>query len=227
VLSDDGVIDVLLADDQTLVRDGFRALIDREPDMRVVAEAPDGVEAIALTRRHRPDVVLMDIRMPHIDGLTATARVLALPQPPRVLVLTTFDRNEWVYDALRAGASGFLLKDVRAGQLTDAIRTVAAGEALLAPSITRRLIEQFVARQPAGRAQPAPGVLTEREAEVLRLLAAGLSNTEIADRLVIGHSTVKTHVTRLLTKLDLRDRAQAVVFAYETGFVQAGDSTRS
>ena len=222
MLTDDGVIDVLLADDQTLVRDGFRALIDREPDMRVVAEAPDGVEAIASTRRHRPDVVLMDIRMPHIDGLTATARVLALPEPPRVLVLTTFDRNEWVYDALRAGASGFLLKDVRAGQLTDAIRTVAAGEALLAPSITRRLIEQFVARQPAGRPQPAPGVLTDREAEVLRLLAAGLSNAEIADRLVIGHSTVKTHVTRLLTKLDLRGRAQAVVFAYESGFVQVG-----
>jgi len=221
-MSDDGVIEVLLADDQTLVRDGFRALIDREPDMRVVAEAPDGVEAIALTRRHRPDVVLMDIRMPHIDGLTATARVLALPEPPRVLVLTTFDRNEWVYDALRAGASGFLLKDVRGDQLTHAIRTVADGEALLAPSITRRLIEQFVARRPAGRPQPAPGVLTDREAEVLRLLAAGLSNAEIADRLVIGHSTVKTHVTRLLTKLDLRDRAQAVVFAYESGFVQAG-----
>jgi DNA-binding NarL/FixJ family response regulator len=221
-MRDDGAIDVLLADDQTLVRDGFRALIDREPDMRVVAEAADGVEAIALTRRHSPDVVLMDIRMPHIDGLTATTRVLALPQPPRVLVLTTFDRNEWVYDALRAGASGFLLKDVRGGQLTDAIRTVAAGESLLAPSITRRLIEQFVARQPAARPQPPPGVLTEREAEVLRLLAAGLSNAEIADRLVIGHSTVKTHVTRLLTKLDLRDRAQAVVYAYETGFVQAG-----
>ena len=223
-MRDDGVIDVLLADDQTLVRDGFRALIDREPDMRVVAEAADGVEAIALTRRQSPDVVLMDIRMPNIDGLTATTRVLALPQPPRVLVLTTFDRNEWVYDALRAGASGFLLKDVRGGQLTDAIRTVAAGDSLLAPSITRRLIEQFVARQPASRPQPAPGVLTDREAEVLRLLAAGLSNAEIADRLVIGHSTVKTHVTRLLTKLDLRDRAQAVVFAYETGFVQAGSS---
>jgi DNA-binding NarL/FixJ family response regulator len=221
-MTDDGVIEVLLADDQTLVRDGFRALIDREPDMKVVAEAADGVEAIALTRRHSPDVVLMDIRMPNIDGLTATTRVLALPQPPRVLVLTTFDRNEWVYDALRAGASGFLLKDVRGGQLTDAIRTVAAGESLLAPSITRRLIEQFVARQPASRPLPAPGVLTDREAEVLRLLAAGLSNAEIADRLVIGHSTVKTHVTRLLTKLDLRDRAQAVVFAYETGFVRAG-----
>ena len=222
-MGDGGAIDVLLADDQTLVRDGFRALIDREPDMRVVAEAADGVEAIALTRRHRPDVVLMDIRMPNIDGLTATARVLALPDPPRVLVLTTFDRNEWVYDALRAGASGFLLKDVRSGQLTDAVRTVAAGESLLAPSITRRLIEQFVARQSPGRPQPAPGVLTDREAEVLRLLAAGLSNAEIAERLVIGHSTVKTHVTRLLTKLGLRDRAQAVVFAYETGFVQARD----
>ncbi|MGZ4571955.1 MAG: response regulator [Blastococcus sp.] len=221
-MTDDGVIDVLLADDQALVRDGFRALIDREPDMRVIAEAADGGEAIGLTRRHHPDVVLMDIRMPNIDGLTATARVLALPEPPRVLVLTTFDRNEWVYEALRAGASGFLLKDVRGGQLTDAIRTVAAGEALLAPSITRRLIEQFVSQQPAGRPAPAPGVLTDREADVLRLLAAGLSNAEIAERLVIGHSTVKTHVNRLLTKLGLRDRAQAVVFAYETGFVQPG-----
>jgi DNA-binding NarL/FixJ family response regulator len=215
-------IEVLLADDQALVRDGFRALIDREPDMRVVAEAADGVEAIALTRRHRPDVVLMDIRMPAIDGLTATTRVLALPEPPRVLVLTTFDRNEWVYEALRAGASGFLLKDVRGSQLTQAIRTVADGEALLAPSITRRLIEQFVSRRPPRAPQPAPATLTEREAEVLRLLAAGLSNAEIADRLVIGHSTVKTHVTRLLTKLDLRDRAQAVVFAYESGFVLPG-----
>ena len=216
------VTDVLLADDQALVRDGFRALIDREPGMRVVAEAADGVEAIALTRQHRPDVVLMDIRMPHIDGLTATARVLALPEPPRVLVLTTFDRNEWIYDALRAGASGFLLKDVRGKQLTDAIRTVAAGEALLAPSITRRLIEQFVARRPPGRPAPAPGVLTDRESDVLRLLAVGLSNAEIADRLVIGHSTVKTHVNRVLTKLALRDRAQAVVFAYEAGLVQPG-----
>jgi DNA-binding NarL/FixJ family response regulator len=221
-MTDDETIGVLLADDQALVRDGFRALIDREPDMRVVAEAADGVEAIALTRQHRPDVVLMDIRMPHIDGLTATARVLALPEPPKVLVLTTFDRNEWIYDALRAGASGFLLKDVRGKQLTDAIRTVAAGEALLAPSITRRLIEQFVARRPPGRPAPAPGVLTDRESDVLRLLAVGLSNAEIADRLVIGHSTVKTHVNRVLTKLALRDRAQAVVFAYEAGLVQPG-----
>jgi DNA-binding NarL/FixJ family response regulator len=163
----------------------------------------------------------MDIRMPNIDGLTATRRVLALPEPPRVLVLTTFDRNEWVYDALRAGASGFLLKDVRGSQLTDAIRTVAAGEALLSPSITRRLIEEFVSRQPPPLAAP-PDALTEREAEVLRLLAAGLTNAEIAERLFVGHSTVKTHVARLLAKLELRDRAQAVVYAYESGFVRPG-----
>ena len=216
------MIRVLVADDQALVRDGFRALVDREADLEVVGEAADGAEAVSLTRARRPDVVLMDVRMPTVDGLTATGRVLALPEPPKVLVLTTFDRNEWVYEALRAGASGFLLKDVRGSQLTDAIRTVAAGEALLAPSITRRLIEDFVARQPVAPppAGPPPG-LTDREAEVLRLLAAGLTNAEIAARLYVGHSTVKTHVTRLLTKLDLRDRAQAVVYAYESGFVQA------
>ena len=215
------MIDVLLADDQALVRDGFRALIDREPDLRVVAEAVDGVEAIAQTRRHRPAVVLMDIRMPNIDGFAATARVLALPEPPRVLVLTTFDRDDWVYEALRAGASGFLLKDVRGRQLTDAIRTVANGETLLAPSVTRRLIEQFVSRAPE-RPPPSLPDLTERERDVLRLLAGGLSNAEIAETLVIGHSTVKTHVNRLLTKLGLRDRAQAVVYAYESGFVRPG-----
>ena len=218
------MIRVLLADDQALVRDGFRALIDREPDLAVVAEAADGVAAIAAVREHRPDVVLMDIRMPNLDGLSATKRVLGLPEPPRVLVLTTFDRNEWVYEALRAGASGFLLKDVRGSQLTDAIRTVAAGEALLSPSITRRLIEDFVSRRPSLQPAAAPDVLTEREAEVLRLLAAGLTNAEIAERLFVGHSTVKTHVTRLLTKLELRDRAQAVVYAYESGFVQPGGS---
>ena len=215
------MIDVLLADDQALVRDGFRALIDREPDLRVVAEAGDGVEAIAQTRRHRPAVVQMDIGMPNIDGLTATARVLALPEPPRVLVLTTFDRDDWVFAALRAGASGFLLKDVRGRQLTAALRTVASGEALLAPAVTRRLIEQFVSRTPE-RPPPSLPDLTDRERDVLRLLAGGLSNAEIAETLVIGHSTVKTHVNRLLTKLGLRDRAQAVVYAYESGFVRPG-----
>ena len=214
------MISVLLADDQGLVRNGFRALIEREADMCVIAEAVDGGEAIELARRHRPDVVLMDIRMPRIDGLTATRRIAASGSP-RVLVLTTFDRDEWVYEALQAGASGFLLKDIRATQLTDAIRTVAAGESLLAPSITRRLIEQYVSRRPQ-TATHITTSLTDRETEVLRLLAAGLSNAEIAQRLVIEHSTVKTHVNRRLTKLDLRDRVQAVVFAYENGVVQPG-----
>lgn len=215
------MIRVLLADDQALVRDGFRALIDRERDLLVIAEAADGAEAISLCREHHPDVVLMDIRMPNVDGLTATRKVTASSDGPRVLVLTTFDRDEWVYDALRAGASGFLLKDVRATQLADAIRTVAAGDALLAPSITRRLIEQFVTRRPPAQSASLDA-LTHREIDVLRELAAGLSNAEIAERLVIGHSTVKTYVNRILTKLDLRDRTQAVVYAYETGLVQPG-----
>lgn len=215
------MIRVMLADDQALVRDGFRALIDRDPEMEVVAEAADGVEAVSLARAEHPDVVLMDIRMPRLDGLTATKQVLALPDPPRVLVLTTFDRNDWVYEALKAGASGFLLKDVRGGQLTDAIRTVAAGDALLAPSITRRLIEEFVARTPNVSSRSSD-VLTARELEVLRLLAAGLSNAEIAEQLVVELSTVKTHVNRMLSKLDLRDRTQAVVYAYETGLVARG-----
>jgi DNA-binding NarL/FixJ family response regulator len=215
------MIRVMLADDQALVRDGFRALIDRDPEMEVVAEAADGVEAVSLARAEHPDVVLMDIRMPRLDGLTATNQVLALPDPPRVLVLTTFDRNDWVYEALKAGASGFLLKDVRGSQLTDAIRTVAAGDALLAPSITRRLIEEFVARTPNVSSRSSD-VLTARELEVLRLLAAGLSNAEIAEQLVVELSTVKTHVNRMLSKLDLRDRTQAVVYAYETGLVARG-----
>ena len=218
------MIRVLIADDQALVRDGFRSLIDREADLEVVAEAVDGAEAVSLTQQHRPDVVLMDVRMPRIDGLTATRRVLSLPSPPRVLVLTTFDRNEWVYDALSAGASGFLLKDVRATQLTDAIRTVAAGESLLAPSITRRLIEQFVANTAPARRPSNDVGLTEREIEVLRMIAAGLSNAEIAQRLVISHSTVKTHVNRLLTKLGLRDRTQAVIYAYEHGVINPAAS---
>ncbi len=218
------MIRVLLADDQALVRDGFRSLIDRESDLHVVAEAADGDEAVRLCDRHLPDVVLMDVRMPRVDGLTATRRLTASHPGVRVLVLTTFDRDEWVYEALQAGASGFLLKDVRATQLTDAIRTVAAGEALLAPSITRRLIEQFVAQRATAAASPPALGVTERELEVLRLLGRGLSNAEIAERLSIEHSTVKTHVNRLLTKLGLRDRAQAVVFAYETGVIRPGTS---
>jgi DNA-binding NarL/FixJ family response regulator len=204
------VINVLLADDQVLVREGFRAIIERDGGMQVVGEAGNGVDAVALCRQARPDVGVMDIRMPLLDGLSATRQVLALPEPPKVLVLTTFDRNDWVYDALKAGASGFLLKDVRSGQLTEAIRTVFTGDALLAPSITRRLIEEFVARSPAVPSVEPSG-LTTREVEVLRLLARGLTNTEIAAELVVEVSTVKTHVNRVLTKLRLRDRTQAVV----------------
>jgi DNA-binding NarL/FixJ family response regulator len=213
---------VLLADDQVLVRDGFRALIEREPDLEVVGEAADGVEAVALADRLRPDVVLMDIRMPLLDGLEATRRVLAGGAPPRVIVLTTFDRNEWVFEALRAGASGFLLKDVRASALVEAIRVVHAGEALLAPSVTRRLIEEYTRSTPPRRQSSQLHQLTSRETEVLRLVATGLSNAEIAGRLFIESSTVKTHVNRLLGKLGLRDRTQAVVFAYDSGLVAPG-----
>ena len=217
------MIRVLIADDQALVRDGLRALIDREADLAVVAEAVDGADAVVLNDEHRPDVVLMDIQMPRVDGLTATRRLLTRTPAPRVLMLTTFDRDEWVYEALRAGASGFLLKDVRGATLTEAIRTVAAGESLLAPSITRRLIERYVEHPPARTTSaPPPAELTERELEVLRLVAAGLSNSELADHLVIGQATVKTHVNRVLTKLGLRDRTQIVVYAYEHGLVRPG-----
>ena len=219
------IIRVLIADDEAIVRDGLRAIVDLEDDLDVVAEAADGTEALDLARKHFPDVALVDIRMPKLDGLEATRRLLALPRPPRVLVLTTFDRNEYVYEAMKAGASGFLLKDVRRGQLTDAIRDVIAGETLIAPAITRRLIEEFCRRPSGDHAKHAQLVdLTPRELEVLTLIGQGMSNREIASALVVADTTVKTHVSRILNKLDLRDRSQAVVVAYETGLVQPGPS---
>jgi DNA-binding NarL/FixJ family response regulator len=217
-------IRVLIADDQALVRDGFGMILDAQPDIDVVAEAADGGEAIERARELRPDVVLMDIRMPGVDGIEATRRLLADDGAPRVLMLTTFDQNEYVYEAMKAGASGFLLKDVRREELVNAVRVVAAGDALLAPALTRRLIEDFVRRPPPGSAPAGPlAELTEREREVLRLVSRGLSNHEIADALVVSDATVKTHVARILSKLGLRDRIQAVVLAYETGFVQPGE----
>ena len=217
-------IRVLIADDQALVRDGFGMILDAQPDIDVVAEAADGSEAIERARELRPDVVLMDIRMPGVDGIEATRRLLADDGGPRILMLTTFDQNEYVYEAMKAGASGFLLKDVRREELVNAVRVVAAGDALLAPALTRRLIEDFVRRPPPGSAPAGPlAELTDRESEVLRLVARGLSNHEIADALVVSDATVKTHVARILSKLGLRDRIQAVVLAYETGFVQPGE----
>ena len=212
-------ISVLIADDQALVRTGFRKILESERDLEVVGEAGDGGEAVEAALLLRPDVVLMDIRMPRLDGLEATRR---LAGKTRILVLTTFDLNEYVYEALQAGASGFLLKDAPADQLVTAIRVVAAGEALLAPSITRRLIEEF-ARRPLSNARPAElEALSPRELEVLLLVARGLSNAEIATELYVGDATVKTHVSRILQKLDLRDRVQAVVLAYESGLLQPG-----
>ena len=219
------MIRVLVADDQALVRGGFRLILDAQPDIEVVGEAADGVEAVERTRALQPDVVLMDIRMPALDGLEATRRLLADTDPPRILMLTTFDLDEYIYDALRAGASGFLLKDVRPEQLADAVRVVAAGDTLLAPAITRRLVEQYLRRPRPGAETPAPlDSLTDRELDVLRLVARGQSNQQIADTLFLGESTVKTHLTHLFAKLDLRDRAQAVVLAYETGLIQPGDN---
>ena len=217
---------VLLADDQQLVRAGFRALLDDATDIEVVGEAGDGLEAVELARSARPDVVLMDIRMPVLDGLEATRRIVAdeLLAGVRVLVLTTFDLDEYVYEALRAGASGFLLKDTPPADLLAAIRVVAAGDALLAPSVTRRLIAEFARRPEADRPRHVPelAVLTDREREVLALVGRGLSNAEVATRLVISHATAKTHVARILGKLQARDRAQLVVLAYESGLVQPG-----
>jgi DNA-binding NarL/FixJ family response regulator len=217
------VIRVLIADDEAIVRDGLRAIVELEPDLEVVAEAADGAEAVELAGIHSADVALVDIRMPNVDGLEATRRLMALPAPPRVLVLTTFDHNEYVYEAMKSGASGFLLKDVRRGQLTEAIRKVFDGETLVAPAITRRLIEEFCRRPSSEDSLRKELVdLTPRELEVLTLVGRGLSNREIAQTLVVAETTVKTHVGRVLSKLDLRDRAQAVVVAYETGLVQPG-----
>jgi DNA-binding NarL/FixJ family response regulator len=209
-------ISVLVADDEELVRTGLRLILATEPDINVVAEASNGRQAVEIAKNLRPDVVLLDIRMPELDGLEATRLLLGAGSPSRVVILTTFDLDQYVYDALQAGASGFLLKDAPAHQLVTAVRAAAAGDALLAPSVTRRLITEFT-RQGPRIAPPAMQGLTDREMEVLRLLARGLSNAEIAAELYIGEGTVKTHVARLLTKLGVRDRVQAVVLAYQSG----------
>jgi DNA-binding NarL/FixJ family response regulator len=213
-------IRVLLVDDQTLVRTGFRLILGSEPGIEVVGDAADGQEAIELGRRLQPNVVLMDIRMPRIDGIEATRRLTSVSPNTRVVILTTYDLDEYVFDALRAGASGFILKDAPADQLVNAVRVAAAGDALLAPSITRRLVEEFARRPP--RAKLPLADLTPRELEVLKLMARALSNAEIAERLVVSEGTVKTHVARVLMKLECRDRVQAVVAAYESGLVQPG-----
>jgi DNA-binding NarL/FixJ family response regulator len=227
-----GKIGVVVADDHEVVRAGFAALLDTQPDFSVLGTAADGAEAVDVCERVRPDVVLMDVRMPVMDGIEATRRILGCADSPcRVIILTTFDLDEYVFDALRAGAGGFLLKDVTAERLFEAVRVVAAGEALLAPAVTRRLIGEFtrlrsaqpVAGIPGSASRPAAlAALTPRETEVLRLVAEGLSNTELAGRLVVTEETVKTHVSRILAKLGLRDRTQAVVVAYESGLVVPG-----
>jgi DNA-binding NarL/FixJ family response regulator len=238
------VISVVVADDHEVVRAGFAALLDTQPDFAVLGTAADGAGAVSVCRALRPDVVLMDVRMPGTDGIEATRQLVGeasagagadpAPAPPKVLILTTFDLDEYVFDALRAGASGFLLKDVTAERLFEAVRVVAAGEALLAPAVTRRLISEFARLRPPAAPGPGAGAgggagrpgalatLTPRETEVLRLVAEGLSNTEIAGRLVVTEETVKTHVSRILSKLGLRDRTQAVVAAYESGLVVPG-----
>jgi DNA-binding NarL/FixJ family response regulator len=221
------VTTILLCDDQELVRAGFRLILDLEADLEVVGEAADGKECLRRTAELRPDVVLMDIRMPVMDGIEATAQIVAASPATKVLVLTTFDLDQLVYDAMRAGASGFLLKDAPREQLVNAVRVVARGESLLAPAITRRLVERFVAMPPPGSGVPEQMAdLSDREREVLVLVARGLSNAEIAAELFVGEATVKTHVARMLAKLGLRDRVQAVVLAYETGFVQPGERQR-
>ncbi|MET9340255.1 MULTISPECIES: response regulator transcription factor [unclassified Nonomuraea] len=213
------MIRVLLADDQALVRAGFRALLDAQPDMSVVAEAADGAEAVRLSREHAPDVVLMDIRMPGTDGLTATRQ---MPPGPRVIILTTFELDEYVFEALRGGASGFLVKDTEPAELIQAVRVVAAGEALLSPSVTRRLIAEYATRAKEPVAADGLDLLTEREREVLALVGTGMTNDEIAARLFMSPATAKTHVSRAMMKLHARDRAQLVVIAYESGLVRPG-----
>jgi DNA-binding NarL/FixJ family response regulator len=217
------VISVVLADDQALVRAGFRMILEAEEDIEVVGEASDGDQAVLVTRQLRPDVVLMDVQMPRMDGLEATGRIVgAADSQSRVVILTTFERDDYVFEALRAGASGFLLKNAPPEELVHAVRVVAAGDALLAPSVTRKVIEEY-ARRPATRSHEADiGRLTERETEVLQLLATGKSNSELATHLYLGEGTIKTHVSNVLTKLGLRDRMQAVVFAYESGLVEPG-----
>ena len=219
-------IAIVLADDQELVRSGFRMILDARPDLAVVGEAGDGAQAVALVERLRPDVVLMDVRMPDVDGLEATRRIVAAGSPARIIVLTTYDADEYVFAALRAGASGFMLKDVRPTDLVEAVRVVARGDALLAPSVTRRLLDRFADALPGPDAAPPPDLaeLTERELEVLRLVALALSNAEIAGRLVLTEATVKTHVSSILRKLGLRDRVQAVVLAYDVGLVRPRSS---
>ena len=212
---------VLIADDQALVRSGFRMIVEARSDLEVVGHGSDGEEGIALALEHRPDVVLMDLRMPGVDGIEATRRITAVPDAPRVLVLTTFDLDEHVFAAVEAGASGFLLKDVAPDDLVHAVRVVARGEAMLAPALIRRLLERFA--RPSSTARPSTVELSERETGVARLVARGRSNAEIAGELFLSEATVKTYVSRLLTKLDLRDRVQVAVWAYESGLVRVGE----
>jgi DNA-binding NarL/FixJ family response regulator len=218
------VIRILLVDDQALVRSGFRMILEAQADFDVIGEAEDGRAAVELAALTSPEVILMDVRMPGLDGVEATRRILASGSQARILILTTFDLDEYVFEAIRAGASGFLLKDVRPAELVEAIRVVGAGDALLAPSVTRRLLDRFASAVPEERTPPALGELTERELEILRLVAQGLSNAEIAAQLVVGETTVKTHVSSILRKLQLRDRVQAVVAAYEAGLVRPASS---
>jgi DNA-binding NarL/FixJ family response regulator len=218
------VIRIVIADDHELMRSGLRSMLDAESDMEVVGEAEDGAEAVDQAVRLHPDVAIIDIRMPRLDGIEATRRLMAQGDAaPRVLVLTTFDLDEYVYEALRAGAGGFMLKDAPPGQLAEAVRTVAAGEALLAPAVTKRLVERFVQRPPSDVARTERfDELTERELEVLKLVTRGMSNAEIGEQLYLSEATVKTHLTRILSKLGVRDRVQAVVLAYESGLVEPG-----